>query len=444
MKPENVILLGFVNKAADYLSQRLDEPGMELAELQNIDFESLKQELSKGLDESLGNMSSTVQTLLQAGSDAFDDFISSQAVKESLSDELERLFDINFDGNEVGLDDDVARLLDFYQLDDSVSVDENKDESVETVEPENNETVFEMSDDAKELLKVISENVNKTQTQSKDELIGDSTRYSNDSNFENIYSQLIDGNGNLDTIRFSNPGLSSIEDSVDEDIHSIEVSDNQNSYEVFNSIVEDPSSLQSNFSDVPIEQPDKDDIIDLVKHMQESDKQYYEHILNQDLVQPEEEKPSKSQEIYSFSNSLIDDLKRKMNEEDEMIKKEKAEFDKIYNRVHSVYSHLSEEFIRNIYANKETIENEFAHGIRIIILHRVHFEDVENLRQFVEIALDNNYSINADESKMIVDVFKQYINEPGKILASILTIANQSSLLNGNYEGYRVLFEKEV
>ena len=445
MKPENVILLGFVNKAADYLNQRLDEPGMELAELQNIDFESLKQELSKGLDESLGNMSSTVQTLLQAGSDAFDDFISSQAVKESLSDELERLFDINFDGNEVGSDDDVARLLDFYQLDDSVSVDEKKDESVETVEPENNEAVFEMSDDAKELLKVISENVNKTQQDNKDELIGDDTKYSNDSNFENIYSQLIDDSGTLDTIRFSNPGLSSIEQSVDEDINSIEFPNTQSSYEIFNSIVENPSSLQSNFSDTPIEQPDKDDIIDLVKHMQESDKQYYEHILNQDLEkQEDEEKPSRSQEIYSFGNSLIDDLKRKMDEEDQMIAKEKAEFDKIYNRVHSVYSHLSEEFIKNIYSNKDSIEKEFEYGIKIIILHRVHFNDIEGLRQFVEIALDNNYSINADESKMIVDVFKQYVNEPGKILASILTIANQSSLLNGNYEGYRVLFEKEV
>lgn len=440
MKPENIMLLGFVNKACEYLDEHFDEPGMELTELQNIDFDLLKKELSKGLDESLGNMSSTVQTLLQAGSDAFDDFINSQEDKNTLSDELERLFDINFDNNEVGSDDDVARLLDFYQLDND---DNKQDEEVqEVVEPEKNETIFEMSDDAKELLKVISENVNKTHGSYKEELIGDDTKYSNDSNFDNIYSQLIDGNGNFDSIRFSNPGLSSLESYEESKIEEPVISND--SYEIFNNLVGDPTSLQSNFSDAPIEQPDKDDIIDLVKDMQQSDKQYYAHILNQDFEEPEPVKPTRFQEIYSFGNSLIDDLKRKMYEEDEINRKNKEEFEKIYNRVHASYAYLSEDFVKNIYANKDTIDKDFPHGIKIIILHRVHFSDVENLRQFVEITLDHGYSINADESKMIVDVFKQYINEEGKILSSILTIANQSSLLNGEYEGYRVLYEKEV
>ena len=428
MKPENVMLLGFVNKAADYLDKHFDEPGMELTEFHNIDFNLLKKELSKGLDESLGNMSQTVQTLLQAGSDAFDEFINSQVDSGSLSEELERLFDINFDSNDS--EDDVSKLLDFYDLKDEIAQDNR---AVEPEAQQKKETVFEMSDEDKELLKLISSNVSRNQNH--EELVGDNTRYSNDSNFENIYSQLIENNGGMDSIIFSNPGLNSVNENT--------VSDYEKTIEP---VSVDPATLHSNFSNKPVEQPDENDIVKLVKDMQESDNQYYKHILDKDIEQPvvEEVKHSRSEEIYSFGNTLIDDLKKKMYEEDERQRKYNADFAKVYNRVHSVYTHLSEDFIRNIYANKDAINKEFPFGISIIILHRVHFKDIENLRQFVEITLDHDYSINADENKMIVDVFKEYVNTDGKILSSILTISNQSSLLEGEYEGYRVLYEREV
>ena len=52
--------------------------------------------------------------------------------------------------------------------------------------------------------------------------------------------------------------------------------------------------------------------------------------------------------------------------------------------------------------------------------------------------------INADEKKMIVDAFRQHINTDGKIITSIFEVANQSALLSGEYEGYRVLFEDDL
>ena len=45
---------------------------------------------------------------------------------------------------------------------------------------------------------------------------------------------------------------------------------------------------------------------------------------------------------------------------------------------------------------------------------------------------------------MIVDVFKQHVNTDGKIVTSIFEVANQSALLNGEYEGYRVMFEDKA
>ncbi|MEE3409373.1 MAG: hypothetical protein VZQ95_08280, partial [Erysipelotrichaceae bacterium] len=101
-------------------------------------------------------------------------------------------------------------------------------------------------------------------------------------------------------------------------------------------------------------------------------------------------------------------------------------------------------FIRSVYDLKETIAREYPLNEKIIILHRTSFNNVENLRQYVEITLKHGYMINADEKKMIVDAFRQHINTDGKIITSIFEVANQSALLSGEYEGYRVLFEDDL
>ena len=120
------------------------------------------------------------------------------------------------------------------------------------------------------------------------------------------------------------------------------------------------------------------------------------------------------------------------------------EFKEVYDKIHAAYPYLSNGFIRSVYDLKETIAREYPLNEKIIILHRTSFNNVENLRQYVEITLKHGYMINADEKKMIVDAFRQHINTDGKIITSIFEVANQSALLSGEYEGYRVLFEDDL
>ena len=57
MKPKNIMLLGFVNRAVDYLDRHLDDRSdPTLTELKNIDLVSLKKELSESLVFSFGSM----------------------------------------------------------------------------------------------------------------------------------------------------------------------------------------------------------------------------------------------------------------------------------------------------------------------------------------------------------------------------------------------------
>ena len=57
--------------------------------------------------------------------------------------------------------------------------------------------------------------------------------------------------------------------------------------------------------------------------------------------------------------------------------------------------------------------------------------------------LSHNFQINVDEKQMIVDTFKNYINEDGLILNEIFSVANQAKLLCGDYEGYRILTKED-
>ena len=164
-----------------------------------------------------------------------------------------------------------------------------------------------------------------------------------------------------------------------------------------------------------------------------------------DLQEKEEaQKKNEGKQESRYVSSLIDDLKAKMSKEDEDKREEEEAYRQIYESIRKTYPYLSNGFIRNVYELKESIASEYPEEENIIILHRTVFRNVENLRQYVEIALKHGYLINADEKKMIVDAMKAYVNSDGKIITSIFEVANQSALLNGEYEGYRVLFEDDL
>ena len=125
MEPKNVMLLGFINKAVEYLEKHMDEQSdAKLAQLKNLDLNALESELKGNLDSSLGTMNSTIETLLQAGEDSFDKFIDIPQ-KKRISNEIDKMFDVNLDTDEpldqkASLED----LLSFYNLSDDMLLDE--------------------------------------------------------------------------------------------------------------------------------------------------------------------------------------------------------------------------------------------------------------------------------------------------------------------------------
>ena len=410
MKPENIILLGFVNKAVEYLEKHLDdEPDNAVAKLRNIDLNSLKEVLNQNLDASLGMMTTTMNSLMKAGSDSFDSFVESHGDRGGLSAEINHLFDLNQSGNVS--EDDIANLMAYYDLDgpekdQHVAAAKKQGKPIEQPEPESSddeekETVFELSDEDTQLLKLISQNVDKVNQGQSLEPDSLKETANEEKKLDHIFSQVINQDKNYMN---SNPGTYV------------------------------PSGVNVS---------DSGDLMSLVKDMQDADMKYYQDIPAVPLKDPVPQQDNHFSNNY-FSEDIVAQLRKRMIREDEEKKRKEEDFNEISDKIPQVYPYLKIEFIKAVFDMKDAIADEYPIGVAIIILHRIIFKDVEHMQQFIEIAINHGYSINADEKRLLVDVFKQHMNADGTIITSIFDVANQCALLDGRYEGYRVLFEERA
>lgn len=407
------MLLGFVNRAIRYLDRELDDKtNVKLNKLKDIDLADLKEELSEDLNASLGSMQSTINTLLQAGEEAFDDFLDEHLEESSLADELDRIFDKGSSTPKKS-ESDLEKLLDFYNLGDlnldeedfeedfEEKVEEPVAEVKEEPKSEEEEEVFELSDEDTDLFKQIAKNVNRPKEETPDKK----------------------------------------EEDEDLDVKKLD--------SIFSEVVSHEDEKEPEEEEKLPEQVDKDDIIKLVQDIQASKETYFANVPDPvyedepDEKELEEFNQSEKQEDV-YVSSLIEDLRERMLYEDEKKKVEEEEFRQVYDRIHKIYPYLPNAFIRTVYDLKDSLAREYPINEKLIVLHRCIFKDVESLRQFVEIALSHNFSINADEEKLMVDVIKEYFNTDGKIITSIFEVANQSALLGGTYDGYRVMLEEKA
>ncbi len=466
MEAKNIVLLGFVNKALDYLGKHFDDKlDPSVMELKNIDLNGLKSELSDELNASLNNKDENTANLMNAGKEAFDKFMR-MSKKEDLSNEFDRMFDVDLDDKDTpSSKNELEDLLAFYNLSDELNVstyetnDAPEEEAKDTEAEE--EPQFELDEEESQMLKTIAMNVNRKPEDEKEDTLSGAN-----SQLDMIFSELMEAEE--DIVKDEKIPLKQEEPEEEKGPVKVEVKVepvDEKTKEALSQYIENPlidlqnvqneteaETEEEKIEVSDIQQVDKDDIIKLIKEIQPLSDVYYNKIENfidsqeNDLPQAVEEKPveEKIEKDDRYVSSLIDDLKAKMSREEEIKKAEEEAYRQIYDKIHKTYPYLSNAFIRNVYELKESIARDYPLNEKIIVLHRSVFRDVEKLRQYVEIVLKHGYLMNADEKKMIVDVFKQYVNTDGKIITSIFEVANQSALLDGEYEGYRVLLEKDL
>lgn len=110
-------------------------------------------------------------------------------------------------------------------------------------------------------------------------------------------------------------------------------------------------------------------------------------------------------------------------------------------KISKVYTHLSKDFIIEYFELKQSLALEYKINTKVILLHRSQFKDLTHLQEFVNIVSSNNYCVNVDENKLIVDSIISFKVSDGKILSEIFEVADITASQDGYYEGY--LIEKQ-
>ena len=535
MKPKNVMLLGFVNRAIEYLDKHMDEePNTRLSQLKNIDLASIKEELNNHLEASLGTMQSTMSTLLKAGNEAFDEFILDNYGKSSFPDQLSKMFDVDFDEEDKvdAKQDELAKLLSFYNLElepdvefheddvtvnddefmkeiiSNVSKETNIPETVveqssipsdkaseeldsifsEIVENENNDNTQEIdvlqtaeeqkpiSDEVKNLIDELRERLNqekearkKLEAQLEEKYKEETIKAEKstkdlviDENVEKVIAE--EENSEKDNIQEPagyKPYISSLMEKLKDEMIEKE---NKQQEVVEEEVVEEPvseepyefkpyfSSLMEELKDKMIEDEEKIKAeqaaraLEIQEEMARKAAEEKALAEKQALIEAQKQEELAKQEAIAeeeankpYVSTLIEELKQR-NEREEAENREKEIRNKqAYENLAKKYSHLPIGFVKGIYDLKESLDYDYHDGQNLIVLHRISFDEVDDLRKFVEICMNHNYNVNADENKMIVDTFREINNGENKILDNIYEIANQASILKGTYEGYNVL-----
>ncbi len=363
-----------------------DDSFEEIADLDTLDqiFEELSNSEESG--------KSTIDELITDLNDKETHDDSNVPLSSKLSSVVSR-----YKGNDVSFSNDVG-ILDKDDYDFELNRDENSD-SISSFLKELKENSEVEKEDTNVL---IADLIDQCQTLCPD------VEEANDTNPEVIEEEptLIDedyieayNNRTLDEIYIPNPGLDALwqEEPIDNE--------------------DDNKSIEADKEASPVEETLDDSSLD---------------VTTEETIQ----------EDSNYLNDLFDDFTSNGYEVDTAFDKQKQEEAKkkeIYDSIVALYPYLSNGFIKGVYDLKQSFAIDYSQGEKIVILHRLHFEDVNGLRQFVDVMINHDYLVNVDEKQMIVDVFKEHINSDGKILTDIFEVANQAKLLTGDYEGYRII-----
>jgi len=386
MKLDDIVLLGFVDEALKYLKHEAkEEEKPEIDRLiSQLDIEKMKGNLNSKFGNSFIGANEVIKALMKSGNEAFFEFTKKED-KNKMINEINDIFDDSFLGN--------------------------KKEDKEVEGPNLGKLVADNNNIIKQerLKKDIVGFVNEVKDKLTKEENSDLPFINDDDDIYNAIRNAAIGDGHIG----GSEDIPYDENELNKVINDINNDNNEYSDEYHNQYV---SNLMN----------------DLQKRMEMEESQ--EANVNDVPVQ---------ENNNEYVSSLMGDLQKQMKVDEES-RKEAEEKEKIYKEISEVYEHIPRKFIHVVYDARQSIVEGLIPDQRVILLHRVRFDNIDNLRQFAEILLSHEFNVNVDEDQKIVDGIELINNTDGKIIASIFEVANQAYSLEGVYDGYRVIKEDDA
>jgi|GEM_PF-2904977 len=431
MKVKNLVLFGFVSSALNYLANQEDDGRYsDILEMSEVDFERIKREVGDKMGDIVEEYGEAASTLVNIGNDAFKRYISANEYDDFddfddfFADRFEELdydeedeFDEEFDD----ADEDLALIEEIEELMqeelESETEDEEEDEFV--LKPED---VDIMIFDEEETLENLSEDLIDSEGTSEE------VEEFNEEDFYNEIAQAVEKANRSAEERAEAAELREQEAlEAEEPVVEVKVEEDETAEEEVIDFDEIFGDIFDNVSHNEAPEAVVAEADSLLKQAEEAVQVEIDPFAEEEVVEEE-----------IMAEIIADEPEEELlNEAEEEVELVPAD-DEIYQQISNMYAYLEPEFIRSVYDLKDVIAANYPLDEAVIVLHRINFDSLEDLRQFVEIVSNHGYNVNVDENKMIVDIFRRYINSDGKILTNIFEIANQANLLRGHYEGYRI------
>ncbi|MDO5440505.1 MAG: hypothetical protein Q4F12_03085 [Erysipelotrichaceae bacterium] len=448
MEARDIALYGFVSAASKYVDRHMND-GTNLGDLKNIDIKKLKDDLSAQF-KFLALSDKYKKDLEAIGEKAFDEYAKENLVpKHSVIDELGEIFDVSFDEFDketVETKNDIDSLLDAYDLDEKVSV-------TSTVNKQTNDDLDEFGLSANDdvLLTIANAAAKSDEELAKRAYENDSnnTSIKKPANMDETYADVISNESNEpEKLSSVLSGIGKTEVVAKEEVKE-EIKPQETSYTTLSSVLSGIGKQEVEAKEVIEKAPTQElkpadglDILanpalDIVLEREKDDAQSYYNLTKEETIVTSNPGIESQDKTLSEVIAGLGNLQKKQEENSIQIPVDPNEA--IYSDIMEAYPYLNKGFIRSAYEQKNEIKDEYEENKEYILLHRLIFSDLDELHEFVEIMMSHDYTVNVDETKMIVDAFNKFVNEDGSILASILSIANQAKILNGEYDGYRVI-----
>lgn len=103
-----------------------------------------------------------------------------------------------------------------------------------------------------------------------------------------------------------------------------------------------------------------------------------------------------------------------------------------------VYPYLNPDFVEELLAEASSLNGMFEQDTLVTIHHYVSFDSEKNREAFADIMTAAGYEC-AEEG-----ITKKLFVEDGAIISDILNVANQASVLNGNYQNYSIQKQEQT
>lgn len=148
-----------------------------------------------------------------------------------------------------------------------------------------------------------------------------------------------------------------------------------------------------------------------------------------------------SVEIEDLKGRILSEVEQEVSDFNRGFRpqKDEAVYSETVYEISDLYPYLSYEMIDEILDANISFNRKYRDNQPIRIVHRVGFDKIEDLIEFVILIKEHDYRVEENNGLDMIAISKDLIVEDTIIISDIFNVSNQVYRLHGQYKGYEII-----